>query len=57
MIFEAVTDVDIRIVRARWLWLHAVWGENPDEVEVARAAIDVLLERRYEITQAAAAVV
>jgi hypothetical protein len=57
MIFEAVTDVDIRIVRARWLWLHAVSGDNSDEVEVARAAIDVLLEHRYQITQAAAAIV
>ncbi|MEP7179329.1 MAG: hypothetical protein ABI775_09595 [Pseudonocardiales bacterium] len=56
MISEAVSDVDVRIVRARWLWLHAVWGEDPDEVEVARAAIDVLLERRYEITRASAPV-
>jgi hypothetical protein len=56
MISEAVADVDIRIVRARWVWLHAVWGENADEVEVARVAIDLLLERRYEITHTAAAV-
>lgn len=33
--------------------MHALWGENIDDVEVARAAIDVLLERRYEITRAA----
>jgi hypothetical protein len=56
MIFEQVSDVDIRIVRARWHWLHAVWGDNVVEVERARAAVDALLERRYEITQAAAPV-
>jgi hypothetical protein len=57
MIFEAISDVDIRIVRARWRWLHAVWGESTDDVEEARVAIDALLERRYEITAAATAVV
>jgi hypothetical protein len=56
MIFEAVSDVDIRIVRARWRLLHAVWCENTDDVELARAAIDVLLELRYEISQAGASV-
>jgi hypothetical protein len=56
MFFESVSDVDVQILRARWHWLHAVWGENADQVEVARAAVDVLLERRYEITKAAAPV-
>jgi hypothetical protein len=37
--------------------LHAVWGESTDDVEEARVAIDALLERRYEITAAATAVV
>jgi hypothetical protein len=57
MIFEAISDVDIRIVQARWRWLHAVWGESTDDVEVARVAIDALLEHRYEIMQAAAVAV
>ena len=56
MIFDSVSDVDINIVRARWRWLHAVWGEDADEVEVARAAVDVLLQRRYEIAKTAAPV-
>jgi hypothetical protein len=56
MIFEAVSDVDILIVQARWHLLHAVWGDNIYEADAARAAIDALLERRHEITQAAAPV-
>lgn len=56
MIIETIGDVDTRIVNARWRWLHGVWEENVDEVELARVAIDVLLERRFEITQAAAPV-
>jgi hypothetical protein len=56
MISEAVSNIDIRIVRARWRLMHAVWGENSGDVEVARAAIDALLERRYELTRAAAPV-
>jgi hypothetical protein len=56
MISEAISDVDIRIVRARWRLMHALWGENTDDVDVARAAIDALLERRYELTQNSAPV-
>jgi hypothetical protein len=56
MILQAVAEVDVLIIQARWHWLHAVWGDNVLEAEAARAAIDALLERRHEITQAAAPV-
>ena len=56
MISEAVSDIDIRIVRARWRLMHALWGENTADAQVARAAIDALLERRYELTRASAPV-
>lgn len=51
----AIANVDSQIVSAHWRWLHAVWEEDVDQVERARAAVDVLLERRFEIMQAAAA--
>jgi hypothetical protein len=55
MTVETVADVDIQIVSARWRWLHSACQANADEVVRAKAAIDVLLDRRYELTQAAAA--
>jgi hypothetical protein len=56
MTIETIADVDTRIVNARWRLLHGTWADNVDEVELARVAIDVLLERRYQITQASAPV-
>jgi len=53
MITETLTDVDTQIVNARWQWLHCVWEERAHEIELARVAIDVLLERRHEIMLAA----
>jgi hypothetical protein len=53
MTVETIADVDIQIVSARWRWLHSTWEENADAVERAKVTIDLLLERRYELTQAA----
>jgi hypothetical protein len=55
MTVETIADVDIQIVSARWRWLHSAWAGNVDEVVRAKAAIDVLLDRRYELMQAAVA--
>jgi hypothetical protein len=55
MIIETIADVDTQIVNARWRWWHGAWEKNVDQVDGAKAAIDVLLERRYELMQAAAA--
>jgi len=44
MSIQTVGEVDAQIVNAHWRWLHGVWEDN---------AIDALLERRYEIVQAA----
>jgi hypothetical protein len=54
MSIETIGDVDARIEDIRWRGLHGHWDANVDEVELARLAIDVLLERRYEIMHAAA---
>jgi hypothetical protein len=54
MIIETIADVDTQIVNARWRWWHGAWEKNVDQVDGAKAAIDVLLERRYELMQAAA---
>jgi hypothetical protein len=55
MTVETIADVDVQIVSARWRLLHGVWGENVDAVNRAKAALDALLERRYELMQTAAA--
>lgn len=55
MTVETIADVDIQIVSARWRWLHSTWQGNADEVVRAKAAIDVLLDRRSELMRAAAA--
>jgi hypothetical protein len=55
MTVETIADVDIQIVSARWRWLHSAWEGNVDAVERAKAAIDVLLDRRCELMQASAA--
>jgi hypothetical protein len=52
---ETIADIDVEIVSARWRWLHGGWEENVDAVNRAKAAIDLLLERRYNLMQAAAA--
>jgi hypothetical protein len=52
---EAIAHIDSQLVDARWRWLHAVWEEDVDRLQQARIAIDLLLERRFEIRQAAAA--
>jgi hypothetical protein len=54
MSIETIADVDTRIDDFRWRWLHCVWDATVDEVELAKLAIDVLLERRHEIMHAAA---
>jgi hypothetical protein len=51
----AIALVDSQIVNAHWRWLHAVWGERPEELEQAKIAIDALLDRRLEIMRAPAA--
>jgi hypothetical protein len=55
MMVETIADVDAKIVSTRWRWLHGTWEGNLDAVERAKAAIDVLLERRYELMQVATA--
>jgi hypothetical protein len=55
MIIELIADIDTQIVNARWGWWHGSWEDNIDEVDCAKAAIDVLLDRRYELMQAVAA--
>jgi len=55
MTVETIADVDIQIVSARWRWLHSAWEGNLDAVDRAKAAVDALLERRYELIQAPAA--
>ena len=49
---EAVAFVDSQIVNAHWRWLHARWAEDSEESERAMIAIDLLLDRRFEIMQA-----
>ena len=51
---EAVAEVDSQLVNARWRWLHAVWEQDAGRVEETTAAIDALLELRFEIMQSAA---
>jgi hypothetical protein len=53
MIIKTIADIDTQIVNARWRWWHGAWEKNVDLVDAAKAAIDVLLERRYEFMQAA----
>jgi hypothetical protein len=53
MIIKTIADIDTQIVNARWRWWHGAWEKNVDQVDAAKAAIDVLLERRYEFMQAA----
>ncbi|MDT4961591.1 MAG: hypothetical protein QOF87_1238 [Pseudonocardiales bacterium] len=55
MTVETIADIDIQIVSARWRWLHSAWEGDFDAVYRAGAAIDVLLDRRNELMQAAAA--
>jgi hypothetical protein len=55
MIIETIADVDTQIVNARWRWWHGAWEKNVDQVDGGKAAIEVLMERRYELMQAAAA--
>lgn len=52
---EVIADVDSEIVTAYWRRLHAEWEEDVERLERAKVAIDALLERRFEITQAQAA--
>jgi hypothetical protein len=54
MTTDTVTDVDTQIVNARWQWLHCVWEQRVHDIELARVAVDVLLERRHELMLAAA---
>jgi hypothetical protein len=54
MTVETIADIDIQIVSAHWRWLHSEWEGNIDGVNRAKAAGDLLLERRYKLMQAAA---
>ena len=47
-----VADIDSELVVAYWQRLHAVWDEDVQRLDEARATIDVLLDRRFELTQA-----
>ncbi|HEY7046106.1 MAG TPA: hypothetical protein VH373_02720 [Jatrophihabitantaceae bacterium] len=47
-----VAEVDSELVTAYWRRLHAVWDEDVERLEEAREAIDVLLERRFELMPA-----
>jgi hypothetical protein len=46
-----VAEIDSELVAAYWRRLHAVWDEDVEQLDEARAAIDVLLDRRLELTQ------
>lgn len=50
-----VAEIDSELVAAYWRRLHAVWDENVEQLDEARAAIDVLLDRRFELMQAPSA--
>ncbi len=50
--FETIAEVDTQIVMARWRVWHGVWERNSEQVESAKKAIDVLLDRRYELMPA-----
>jgi hypothetical protein len=54
MTVETIADIDVQIVSAHWRWLHSEWEGNVDAVNSNKAAIDLLLERRYKLMQAAA---
>jgi hypothetical protein len=47
-----VADIDSELVAAYWQRLHAVWEEDVERLDEAREAIDVLLDRRFELRQA-----
>jgi hypothetical protein len=53
MTIESIADVDTEIINARWRMWHGGWEDNADQVDLAKAAIDLLLERRYELMRAA----
>jgi hypothetical protein len=53
MIIETIADVDTQIVNARWRSWHGEWEANLEQVGQAKAAIDELLERRYELMRMA----
>jgi hypothetical protein len=48
---ETIAGVDAQLVNVRWRWLHAVWEDDVDQLELSRVAIDLLLEQRFAITQ------
>jgi hypothetical protein len=55
MIADTIAGLDAEIINARWRWWHGAWSRNVIQVECAKAAIDALLDRRYELMQQVAA--
>lgn len=50
--YRELADVDSELITLYWRRLHATWEEDVEGLEEAKAAIDVLLERRFELMQA-----
>lgn len=45
-----IADIDVKLVAARWLHLHAVWSGDRDEADRTAATLDELLEERHRIS-------
>jgi len=52
---ETVAQIDAQLFKARWGLWHATADMNLEEVKVAMAVLDALLERRYALMTGAAA--
>ena len=54
MTVETIADIDVQLVSARWRVLHNTWEGKAQAADRAAEAIDLLLERRYELMRATA---
>ena len=46
-----IAEVDSELVSAYWRRLHAEWEEDVNRLEQAKAEIDGLLDRRFEMVE------
>jgi hypothetical protein len=48
-VVSAVADVDVDIVKTRWIWLHSVWAGDVNRTAAACTLLDELLELRFKL--------
>jgi hypothetical protein len=51
IVTDTIADIDTQLVAVHWRCLHGSWADDGVALAEARAELDALLDRRYQLMQ------